>query len=75
MTLGIEVGSIGVMLEVFSTKILILDLDAARRGSVEEGETMTLASFLDGTYHQWETLTGHVPGRDDSNLGVRIFLT
>ena len=75
MSLGIEVGMIARLLEVFSTKILILDLDAARRSRVEEGEAMTLTGLLNGTYHQWETLTGHVPGRDDSNLGVRIFLT
>ena len=61
MSFGIEMGTVSGMLEVFLAKFRILNLDTARCGSVEEGEAMTLAGLLNGTYHQWETLMGHVP--------------
>ena len=61
MSLGIEMGMIRGMLEITFAKFRILDLDTARRGSIEEGEAMPLTSLLNGTYHQWETLMGHVP--------------
>ena len=43
MSFGIEMGTVTGMLEVFLAKFRILNLDTARRGSVEEGETMTLS--------------------------------
>ena len=67
-------GTIAGVLEILPTELLILHLDAARGGSVEEREAMTLAGFLYGTYHNGEAFVGQIPWRHDGNLGIRIFI-
>lgn len=75
VTVGIEVGSVGGVLEVLGAEGLAAHIDhACGIVVVEQRDLVTLAGLLDDTHHVGEAWLVEVPGGDEADAGIGAVL-